>query len=161
MEITKGGNKDVFKRLNRGLLLKLLATKQCQSRIELSRTMELSKMAVSNIVGSLIEQNVIIEGKGRQNDELGRKPIGLYISPNAPKIIGILIFRDRCEAVLCDMALEVYKRKSLTMESVDNEKLINMLYELVDTMIADSPKIIGIGIASISPIDPARGTCFC
>jgi predicted NBD/HSP70 family sugar kinase len=157
MELVKGGNKKIYKRLNRGLLLKLLATGQCNSRIELSRTMELSKMAISNIVGGLIEQNVIIEGKTRQNDELGRNPIGLHISPNAPKIIGILIFRDRCEAILCDIALEVYKRASLTMESADNEKLIHMLYELVDTMIADCPKIIGIGIASIGPIDAVRG----
>jgi predicted NBD/HSP70 family sugar kinase len=157
LELAKGGNKEVYKRLNRGLLLKLLATGQCNSRIELSRTMELSKMAISNIVSGLIEQDVIIEGKTKQNDELGRNPIGLHISPNAPKIIGILIFRDRCEAILCDMALEIYKRTSLTMESTDNEKLIQMLYELVDTMIADCPKIIGIGVASIGPIDTVQG----
>jgi len=157
MGISKGGNKEVFKRMNRGLLLKLLSTKQCTSRIELSRTMELSKMAISNMVGELIDRGLIVEGKVEQSEEMGRNPIGLKISPNAPKIIGIFVFRDRCEAVLCDMALNVYKRESLTMEFATNEKLIEMIYELVDTMIANCSNIAGIGVASIGPIDVARG----
>lgn len=155
--MVKGGNKEIFKRMNRGLLLKLLATRQCTSRIELSRTMELSKMAISNMVGELMKRGLIIESKVEQNDELGRSPIGLKIAPDAPKIVGILIFRDRCEAVLCDMALKVYKRESLTMEFATNETLMDMVYELVDTVIAGCSNIVGIGVASIGPLDAARG----
>ena len=64
-----GGNKEVFRRRNRGLLIKLLATGQCTTRAELSRTMGLSKMAISNMVTEVIDQNIIEENEVNKNEE--------------------------------------------------------------------------------------------
>ena len=152
-----GGNKEVFRRRNRGLLIKLLATGQCTTRAELSRTMGLSKMAISNMVTELIDQNIIEESNVKKNEELGRNPISLIISPKSPKTIGILIFRNRCEAILCDLSLAVLKRKRISMKFATNDTLINTVYDLVDAMLEEKEVIIGIGVASIGPIDVNRG----
>ena len=42
-----GVNRDNQKRINRGLVLKLIATSQCSSRIDLSNSMGLTKTAIS------------------------------------------------------------------------------------------------------------------
>lgn len=157
MNTEKGGNKDILKKKNRGLLLKLISTRQCSSRVELAKVMGLSKMAISNMVSELISLGLIEEYRIDSKDEIGRTPIGLKISSDTPKIIGVLIARDHCEAILSDMNLNIYKREKLTMESASNETLVEMIYELVDTMISECSEIMAIGIASIGPIDAQHG----
>lgn len=54
--MTKTGvNNKLLKQKNRGLLLKLIATGECSSRIELAQKTGLAKMTVSNIVSEFIE----------------------------------------------------------------------------------------------------------
>ena len=90
-----GLNKDKQKKVNRGLILKLIATQQCTSRIDLSRSMGLTKTAISQIVGSLIAQDYLIETEKEYGEGVGRNPMGLNISPNAPCFAGLLIDRGR------------------------------------------------------------------
>ena len=153
----QGGNKEVYKRLNRGLLLRLLATGRCTSRVELSRAMGLSKMAISNMVNELMELDLVTEGDAGQSEELGRKPIQLRISSSAPKMVGLFIFRDHCEAVLCDLTLKVLKRERVNYTSIQKEQLIELLFFVTDSVMADAGKVVGIGVASIGPLDTAAG----
>ena len=67
-----GVNNTLLKQRNRGLILKLIATGQCSSRIELSQKTGLAKMTVTYIVNEFLErgifeerQKVQVEGKGR------------------------------------------------------------------------------------------------
>ena len=54
--MTKTGvNNKLLNQKNRGLLLKLIATGECSSRIELAQKTGLAKMTVSNIVSEFIE----------------------------------------------------------------------------------------------------------
>ncbi len=157
MRKEKGGNKQTFKQYNRGLILKLIATGQCRFRVELSRHTGLTKMAVSNIVSELIEQDLVVECETEQNDQVGRNSINLRISPKAPKTIGVLIFRDRCEAILCDFHLNILKKKCIYLERINEEMLVEIIYDLVDTMVAGESDILGIGVASIGPVDLKQG----
>lgn len=49
-----GVNNKLLKQKNRGLLLKLIATGECSSRIELAQKTGLAKMTVSNIVNEFL-----------------------------------------------------------------------------------------------------------
>ena len=63
----KGGNSKTYRQLNRGLMLKLVATGVCTSRAELARRTGLTKMAVTNIVSEMLEQHLIEETSVVQN----------------------------------------------------------------------------------------------
>ena len=56
-----GVNNKLLKQKNRGLLLKLIATGECSSRIELAQKTGLAKMTVSNIVNEFLENGMLEE----------------------------------------------------------------------------------------------------
>lgn len=157
MTLNKGRNSQVNKQHNRGLILKLVATGQCRIRAELARRTALTKMAVTNIVAELIAQELLVESESDQFDQLRKNSIILQISPKAPKIIGVLIFRDRCESIMCDLHLNIIRRERINIEQITSDLLVQTIYTLIDAMVSFDPNILGIGIASIGPIDRKLG----
>lgn len=152
-----GVNRDNQKKINRGLVLKLIATGQCTSRIELSRVTGLTKTAISQIVNELILKNYIVEKEKENTTELGRKPVGLEISPMAPRYAGVLVQRGYCEAVLCDMQLQVLKSEKISREWMDPEELMEAVYTLLDHMLEGEDHVAAIGAASIGPVSVKEG----
>ena len=88
-----GVNNKLLKQRNRGLLLKLIATGECSSRIELAQKTGLAKMTVSNIVSEFLENGMLEELEKVQTEGKGRNPILLSISPRAPKLSGVHLYR--------------------------------------------------------------------
>lgn len=153
-----GKNRSDYKRVNRGLVLKMVATGQYTTRAELVRGTGLSKMAISNIVSEMLRQDLLIETETVQSEELGRRPMSLALSPKAPKIIGLVIHRDRCEAILCDLSLQILRREiALIGEDMDQEKLIHMIYQLLDTVLLNAEKVLAIGVAAVGPVSKQEG----
>ena len=56
-----GVNNTLLKQQNRGLVLKLIATGECSSRIELSQKTGLAKMTVTYIVNEFLENGTLEE----------------------------------------------------------------------------------------------------
>lgn len=152
-----GVNRDNQKKINRGLVLKLIATGQCTSRIELSRVTGLTKMAISQIVTELISKDYVVEKEKENTTELGRKPVGLEISPKAPRYAGVLVQRGYCEAVLCDMQLNVLKTEKICREWMSAEELMNAVYALLDGILEGEEHVAAIGAASIGPVSVKEG----
>lgn len=154
-----GKNRNDYKKSNRALVLKMIATRQCLSRADLARSTGLSKMTISNIVSEMVERDLLAERESEQNDSvgMGRNPIKLVISPNAPKVIGVLIMRSRCEAVLCDLNLNIIKRETVTTENLNAQRLLHIVFQLIDTMLLNEHHVISIGLASIGPISIKKG----
>lgn len=152
-----GKNRNDYKKVNRGLVLKMVATGQCSTRADLVRGTGLSKMAISNIVSELIHQDLLVEAEPARVEELGRTPGRLVLSPDAPKVVGLLIDRSRCEAVLCGLDLKVLRRETATMENVSGEELIHLVYQLLDMVLFNRVDVVAIGLASIGPISVRTG----
>lgn len=152
-----GVNRDNQKKINRGLTLKLIATQQCSSRIELSRVTGLTKMAISQIVGELIAKGYVVEVEKESTAELGRRPVGLEISPRAPRYAGVQVQRGYCEAVLCDMQMKVLKSERIVREWTDSEELMEAVYTLMDHMLEGEEQVAAIGAASIGPVSVKEG----
>ena len=153
----EGKNSSDNRRTNRGLVTKMVATGVCTTRSELVRGTGLSKMTISNIVSELMDQGILEEKETVRNEEPGRNPIRLVISPRAPKVVGLTILRDRCECVLCDLNLRVLKREKATMEEMTEEKLIQTVYQLLDTVLYGEDNVAAVGVASVGPISIAAG----
>ncbi len=65
------------------------------SRIDIARKLELYRSTVSNIIGTLVESNLICEGeRGVPTEKGGRKPVFLSINPDFGCVIGIEIQLD-------------------------------------------------------------------
>ncbi|MCD7819817.1 MAG: ROK family transcriptional regulator [Lachnospiraceae bacterium] len=156
-----GINNNNQKKSNRGLILKLVATRQCTSRIELSRATGLTKTAISQIVNELIRGGYLVEtakeSAKETTQELGRNPIGLLIAPEAPVFAGILVERNFCEAVLCNMELKILKEKRINCEWHSREELLKGIYELMDYILEGEKNVAGIGAASIGSVDIKEG----
>lgn len=153
-----GKNQSDYRKVNRGLVLKLVATGRCNSRAELARRLGLSRMALSNIVQELIAADLLQETEEIRRGEPGRSSIGLKISGHKPLFAGLLIERDSCEAVLTDMSLKIFARESRFIgHGITREKLIDTLYELMDTVLFGRREVAAIGVASIGPVSAAEG----
>ena len=152
-----GINKDDQKKSNRGLVLKLIATGRCSSRIDLARETGLTKTAISHIVNEGMERGLLVETSVQATPELGRNPMGLAISPRMPKIIGLLIQRGYTEAVVCDIQLNILHRERSEKECRSVDELMQEVFRLTDRMMEKEKNIIGIGCASIGPVNVTEG----
>lgn len=153
----KGITKVTQKHANRGLVFQLLATKTATSRIALAQESKLSKMALSNIVSEFLEANLI-----REPDNAGRgsrsNPIALSVSPDAPKVLGIMVQRHCCVAAVCSFAMEIIDTDQVNLPPIfDEAMLLQALYAMTDRVLLRHPDIMGIGIGSIGPVDTKKG----
>ncbi len=152
-----GVNRDNQKRINRGLVLKLIATSQCSSRIDLSNSMGLTKTAISQITSELITKDYLVETHKQTESGVGRNPIGLGISPKGPRFVGVLISRTNCQAVLCDMQLKILKFEKADHCFEQKEDLIEAMFQVVDKVLMGEENVIAIGAASIGPVNIKEG----
>ena len=157
MDRGKGINNGDLKRRNRGLALKLIATGESNTRTGIARASRLTKMSVSNIIDELIQKDLIVEGEQERGEQQGRRPLSLEFSPKAPKMIGVLINREYCAAVLCDFHLNVIRTERREMDYHEKGWLLENIYGLIDSMLEVEKNILGIGVASIGPLDVVRG----
>ncbi|HUM82762.1 MAG TPA: ROK family transcriptional regulator [Lachnospiraceae bacterium] len=152
-----GVNRDYLKKRNRGLALKLVATKQCTSRIELSKEMGLTKTAISAIVGELIDRKYLVETEKEITKDQGRNPVGLEIAAASPRYAGVLIQRGYAEAILCDLSLKSFKYEKVEREWQSEQELMSTVTRLLDHMLENEENVAGIGVSSIGPVDVKAG----
>lgn len=152
-----GVNRDYLKKKNRGLVLKLVATGRCSSRIELSKQTGLTKTAISAIVGELIEKQYLVETEKESTKDQGRNPVGLAVAVGSPRYAGVMIGRGCAEAVLCDLALKCYKYERVERKWSSGKEIIETIYRLLDSVLENETNVMGIGVSSIGPVDVKSG----
>lgn len=157
MKKGNGKNSITSKQFNRGLIFQLIATGTCNTRIELSRRTGLAKTTVTNIVAEFMEKGIVKECEEELTEVCGRNPIILKVADQAPKIIGILVFRTNIQAVLCSLDMQIFRTETIEFGELTGDILIQNAFELVDRMMEEEKNILGIGIASIGPVDIRNG----
>ncbi len=150
-----GKNSGDNRRGNRGLVLRMVATGACRTRRELVARTGLSKMTISNIVGEMIDGDVLRESEVVCSEEPGRNPVRLRISPGGPKTAGVAFLRGRCESVLCGLDLRVFRRAGADLpedapEAVRRETALR----LMDKMLAGEDGVRAIGLTADLPWRP-------
>lgn len=154
-----GLNNTQLKRQNRGLVLKLIATGECSSRIELSQKTGLAKMTVSYIVSEFLENGVLEEREKVQIEGKGRNPVQLCVSPGAPKLLGVNLYRERCTVILCDLQLNIIKRADFRITEENAAHIVQHIFRTIDEVLCElsGERIYGIGVGAIGPVDNIRG----
>ena len=136
------------------------------SRIDIARKLELYRSTVSNIIGTLVESDLICEGeRGLPTEKGGRKPVFLSVNPDFGCVIGIEIQLDSYH--VCTVGFDgrvIYETEGPTPA---DEKLLDKPEELfvfmVDSIIKEilpavnegsvRPLAISIGLPGIIDID--------
>lgn len=148
-----GQNSIRSKEHNRGLVLQLIATGECSSRVELAKATGLAKMTVTNIISDFIAQGLVEECEEEQTESCGRNPIRLQLSSSGPRVVGLLILKDRIEAVLCSITLEILKTEEISFVRLEQQQIQFYVCEVLDRLLAEERNILGIGVAYGIPAD--------
>lgn len=143
---------------NRSRVLKAILTGSPISRSQLCQLTGLSKMSITNVVNELIGDGIVREAD-KVETAAGRKPVNLKLVPGCRHIIGLYISRDQLVAGLCDLAGCLEAERRLPLENETNQSLLTKICETVDALLgkAERARLLGIGIASIGPLDRHAG----
>ena len=136
------------------------------SRIDIARKLELYRSTVSNIIGTLVESNLISEGeRGVPTEKGGRKPVFLSVNPNFGSVIGIEIQLDSYHVCVVGFDGEtIYEMEGTTPADVQLlDKPEELFVFMVDSIIRQiipavnagpvKPLAISIGLPGIIDID--------
>ena len=152
MTSSAGTNQQYSKFHNRGLVIRLICTNAGITRQLITKSTGLTKMTTTNIVSDLIQNGIVSETEAR-NENVGRNPAVLTISPTAPKVIGVTISRTKLDVVLSDMALGILEHRAKALDIEDNQSLLLKIEELINSLDCDLDSVLGIGVASIGQWD--------
>ena len=157
---------------NRAEIIRSLSVSGPISRVELSRQLGLSKMAISAIVADMIDEGLVKEqgtySPSRRSGKpsptalsaVGRRPSILTIEAQRINALGLYLSRDAIEGVLCDVSGKILMTWKSSLDELTNSAgYLQMLADILDEMqkFAAGLHIIGIGISCIGPIDIVNG----
>lgn len=150
-------NSKTMRKTNRGLVFKKLVMSSGISRPELTQSLNLTKMTISNIVTELLEKGLAVEQEKIILGEPHKNPISLNLSPSCPRIIGVQIQREYCRAVLCDFRLNIMDGREIKFEGqISLTRLKEALLDSVGELLK-AGNILGIGIGCVGPVDVRTG----
>lgn len=154
-------NLNTIKSNNRSLILRVLNSLGQVSRAELSRITGLTKTSITNIVGELIDAGIVYE-TGTVDSSNGRKPILLNLAKDSLYSLGVYISRDFAYTNVANLKGEIVKEKKHFFELTENsETFISIISQGIRSVLSESGvegrRLLGIGIASIGPLDIAKG----
>lgn len=155
----KASNSKSNKVQNRNVILKMIALKAPISRIELSALSGLSKMSLTNIISEFKEEGLVLETGVDSTASGKRKPILLDLARGALCSIGIHITRSFVEGCLADIKGEIlYSKREEYLGTIHEKDLTDLIMNLIKTIHnLSNHKIVGIGIASMGPLDLKKG----
>lgn len=160
-----GSKQQTIKEQNRALVLQCVLNRHILSRAEIARQLGLTKTTLTNIVNDLIADGILVESDAVPMHEeavaaVGRKSIGLVLSPNAPLIGGVLIQRGNLHVILSDLQGKILTDRKYTYNGLISPKEFQKnLRELYFAARAESDRpMLAIGIACVGPLNILDGT---
>lgn len=132
------------------------------SRIELAKRLDIDKSTVSNIVGDLIERNLLDEYDQALASSLGgRKPVKLRLNKDFGYVTGIEIQPDFYRLVVINLKGE--KVYGLTEEvPTDGARFEDRFHRILDELRHREPlfldRCLGVGLAVSGIVNPFEGT---
>ncbi len=133
------------------------------SRAELAKRYKLSKAAVSEIIGLLLNLDYIKEiGQGSSTHFGGRRPILLEFNAKSGYAIGLEIKRDYARVALSDLNAKLYRLEYFSFDKgTPLKKVVKSIFNFIDEYLkipwVKKSKPIGIGVAIPGLINYKQG----
>jgi predicted NBD/HSP70 family sugar kinase len=131
------------------------------TRAEIARGTGLTAATVTNIVGQLVAEQLVIE-TGRRTLERGQPPVELDLAAGAAFSAGLHLDRDLLSGVLVDLKGNVLASLSHHLEPPTPARAIRLLERCYRNLVRRSgvptEKILGAGVVTVGPLDLENGT---
>lgn len=141
---------------NRSLVLQQVYAEGEISRADIARRTGLTRVTVSDLVATLIEERLIVEVGTRTSETRPGKPATLLsINPDAYHLIGLDLSDHTCfRGAVLDVFGRVLARRELDLDGRTGDAAVALVVELVRALVeaAESP-VLGIGIGSPGVVD--------
>lgn len=144
---------------NRRLVLRMLYQGDVKTRAALAGVTGLTKPTVSNLVGELIDEGLVVEeGLGRSSDSGGKRPTLLAFNPRARQLIGVALGGDGASAVLADLAGDVSAVHVVELTGLGEAAVSVAVEGAVAALVPqlDAP-LLAVGVAVPGRVVPATG----
>jgi predicted NBD/HSP70 family sugar kinase/biotin operon repressor len=153
----KKATRQQTKQHNTTLVLKTIYGRDCVSRAEIARLTGLTRTTVSDIVGNLITDGLVIED-GYGESLGGKPPIQVKLVDDARQLICLdLSDDDFCGAVV-NLRGEFSFRQVLPLQHRRGEQALQVVYQLIESLLPhSSAPILGIGIGTPGLVDARKG----
>jgi glucokinase len=153
--MSKTGNLELIKRLNRSLVLETIRNEQPISRAMVAKKLGLSRSTVTLMVNDLIAKKFVVE-LGLGDSAGGRKGVELGFNPKSGFGIGVDIGRTKMVVVITDLDGEVvFKDRYKTTNSID--EIIQTIKGSIKQSKIDMSLILGIGFGLPGIVNSATG----
>lgn len=144
-----------LKRQNRKLILKILKQKGPSSRIDIAKTLELTRATVTVISNELINQNILIEtGEVKEHPAVasrGRKKVLININENYKFAIGVAIEKGAVAIGLSTLFGHVLDKRIMKLSGKTSfDEIVDFIKSTFDEVLSynclETDNIIGIGV---------------
>jgi predicted NBD/HSP70 family sugar kinase len=156
------GDPSTSRAINRRLILNLLRQEGPKSRAEIATITGLSPAAVTFVIGDLLAEGHVSEGKTIAGVS-GRRPIPVEINYANGLAIGFKLMVGAVECVVTDLATNPLASRRLALSDRAPETVVQTLADAVPALVqsAGRPKarLAGIGISMPGVIDNAQAIC--
>lgn len=144
---------------NRQLLLRAVYTGLADNRAALAAETGLAKPTVSDLIGELIGEGLLVEsGRGESTEIGGKRPTLIKFVPNARQVIGVSLDNGRAFGVLSNLAGQVVAQHYDELGSAQGDEAAEVLTDVINGLVAqlDAPLLcIGVGVPGV--VDAAAG----
>lgn len=152
--------REQLRRHNRQLLLRAVYTGLADNRAALAQETGLAKPTVSDLIGELIEEGLLVEGgRGVSTDSGGKRPTLIKFVPEARQVIGVSLDNGRAFGVLSNLAGQIAAQHYAELDGAQGDEAGAILTDVINGLIAqlDAPLLcIGIGVPGV--VDTLNGT---
>lgn len=139
----KRGLKDI-KRRNRQVIIEAVMESEGLSRVEIAQKTELAASTVSTLVGELLAEGILTEG--RTVVTAGRSRTELTINPAHGSIAVVEIGRRETCITCFNMVLKPIATAVLSKHYVSGNDLLERIIRCISNLQNEAPPIVGIGL---------------
>lgn len=162
MSRLRSGSKQLLRGINRNIVLNCVKQHGQISRVRIGELTNLAAPTVSEIVGLLIEEGLLIETSTVVSERRGPRPILLQLNPLGGYAIGAMLRPDGVSFVFTDLAGSILHRASHPFITNDSpEVLIEQVAAAARSIVqvANIPfqQVRGIGVGVTGVVDSAQG----
>ncbi|HQY33516.1 ROK family transcriptional regulator [Actinotalea sp.] len=142
---------------HRSMVLQHLFHSGPSSRADLARSTGLTRVTVSDLVGDLLAEGLVVETGARTEGKVGKPGTLVDLRPDAFQIVAVDLADDELmHGAIVDVAGQLVVRRSAPSSGLTGQAAVDALIAFCAELVATATcPVLGVGIGSPGVIDPA------
>ena len=128
-----------------------------QPRVELARTVGLSRTSLTRLAREMVDFGFLLEGETQRTPGRGRPRELLHLRPEAAYFLGIKLTGDRLYAVVTDLAATVVDERTEELASTEVEDVADLIATVASDMLAVRPLAAAVGVCLAGSVHERDG----